>query len=110
MHDYSDGFALLGFSSVPNVPRNISTTAIELRTFDGGTAVRVENGMVTAGDVAAAVAAVRADIMNEIIQLIEGHTHPFAGVVAGTGCSGTTTPSAQLEGLPDPSAKNVKVS
>ena len=39
MHDLSDGFAFVGFSSVPNVPANISTTSVQLRSVDGGAVV-----------------------------------------------------------------------
>jgi DNA-binding transcriptional regulator of glucitol operon len=41
MHDLSDGFVLVGVSSVPNVIANISTTATQLRSADGQTYVEV---------------------------------------------------------------------
>lgn len=37
MHDLSDGFAVLGFSSVPNVAGSPSATAIEIRNLAGDT-------------------------------------------------------------------------
>jgi len=49
MHDYSDGFALLGFSSVPRVVTNISTDGVELRTLDGQTMFRLEAGVAYVG-------------------------------------------------------------
>ena len=39
MHDLSDGFAFVGFSSVPNVPSSISTTSVQLKSIDGGAVV-----------------------------------------------------------------------
>jgi hypothetical protein len=101
-HDLSDAFALVGVRSRPRFLKNVATDASELRTEDGSTVLRVEDGMVTAGDLAHAVAAVRADIMNEILSAIKTHVHPETG--------GTTAVSPQLASLPDPSAKNVKVS
>lgn len=43
MHDLSDGFVLLGFRSQPRVIGNISTTATQLRTDDGGAFVEVDS-------------------------------------------------------------------
>lgn len=37
MHDLSDGFAIVGISSVPNALVNVSTTEAQLRTEDGST-------------------------------------------------------------------------
>lgn len=109
MHDYSDAFAYVGFSSKPNALKDVAINATELRTVDGKTRLRLEAGMVTAGDLANAVAAVRADIMNKIIALLKSHVHPIAGVQVGSG-SLITAVSTQLTDLPDPSARNVKVS
>lgn len=39
MHDFSDGFALLGFRSQPRVLANVSTTSAQLRSDDGATYV-----------------------------------------------------------------------
>lgn len=102
LHDLSDGFALMGFSSIPRAISGLFMGGAELRTLDGQTVVRVEPGMVTAGNPATAAKAARADIMNDIIKLLISHTHPVSGAVAG--------PSAQLTILPDPSAQNVKIS
>lgn len=41
MHDLSDGFALVGISSLPNVTPNISATTTQLRSNDGSTYVEV---------------------------------------------------------------------
>ncbi len=41
MHDLSDGFAIVGISSVPNVIPNISATNAQLRTKDGGTFIEI---------------------------------------------------------------------
>ncbi|MBC7074655.1 MAG: hypothetical protein H5T98_01005 [Syntrophomonadaceae bacterium] len=47
MHDLSDGFAVLGFSSVPRVIGNISATSTQLRSNDGAEYVEVGPGEVT---------------------------------------------------------------
>lgn len=41
MHDLSDGFAIVGISSVPNVIPNISTTNAQIRTKSGNTYVEL---------------------------------------------------------------------
>jgi len=41
MHDLSDGFCIPGPKSVPNVPANISTTKVELRTNTGNAKVAI---------------------------------------------------------------------
>lgn len=41
-HDLSDGIAILGINSVPNVIQNIATDATELRTKDGAVKVSVK--------------------------------------------------------------------
>ena len=47
MHDLSDGFALLGFRSVPRALANISASATQLRSDDGATFVEVGAGEIT---------------------------------------------------------------
>lgn len=47
MHDLSDGFALLGFRSVPRALSAVSTSATQLRSDDGGTFVEVGAGEIT---------------------------------------------------------------
>jgi len=47
MHDLSDGFALLGFRSVPRALSAISTSATQLRSDDGATFVEVGAGEIT---------------------------------------------------------------
>lgn len=42
MHDLSDGFALLGFRSVPRVLSDISTTSAQLRSDDGSTLIDLD--------------------------------------------------------------------
>lgn len=106
MHDYSDAFAFVGFSSKPNAIKDVATDAAELRTVDGKTRVRIEAGMVTAGDLANAVATLRADVMATILSAISSHTH-VTSCPAGPGAA---TPAPELASLPDPSARNVKVS
>jgi hypothetical protein len=47
MHDLSDGMAIIGFNSQARVIPNYSTTAVEVRTFDGITKIGLTNGSVT---------------------------------------------------------------
>lgn len=44
MHDLSDGFVLPGVTSVPRVPTGISTSQVQLRTWDGSTAIGIDSG------------------------------------------------------------------
>lgn len=46
-HDLSDGFALFGPNSLPNVISNYSTNAIQLRTLDGTVVVEIGDNEVT---------------------------------------------------------------
>lgn len=46
MHDISDGFAFVGFSSVPNVIAGISTNSCQLRSNDNLTHVELTNGTI----------------------------------------------------------------
>lgn len=41
-HDLSDGFAFIGPFSKPNVPPNISTSTVQLRTKDGATYLEID--------------------------------------------------------------------
>lgn len=43
MHDLSDGMAIIGFNSQKRLIPSYSTTAIELRTFDGGTKIAISS-------------------------------------------------------------------
>lgn len=48
LHDLSDAFAYVGFSSLPNIPVGMSTTAVELRAVDGTSKVALaQDGSVT---------------------------------------------------------------
>lgn len=47
MHDLSDGFALVGPRSQPNILPNISLTGTQLRNDDGTTFVQVSDGSIT---------------------------------------------------------------
>jgi phage baseplate assembly protein gpV len=47
MHDLSDGMAIIGFNSQKRVIPNYSTTAVEVRTFDGTTKIGLASGTVT---------------------------------------------------------------
>lgn len=101
MHDLSDAVARLGVSSRGRVPANIATDALEIRTLNGDTVVRVEDDVVILGRTAGAEPAVKGDVLATILTAIAGHTHPETG--------GTTGVSATLAGLPDPRSSKVKV-
>jgi hypothetical protein len=47
MHDLSDGFAILGFRSLPRMLSNVSTTSTQLRSDDGSTYVDVAENVIT---------------------------------------------------------------
>ena len=47
MHDLSDGFAVLGFRSLPRMLSNVSTTSSQLRSDDGLTYVDVAENVIT---------------------------------------------------------------
>jgi hypothetical protein len=48
-HDLSDAVAIPGISSRGRVPAGISTTALELRTLDGKTVLRIKPGLIELG-------------------------------------------------------------
>lgn len=47
VHDLSDGFILVGPFSAPNVPANISTGSVQLRSTDGATVMSLSDGTLT---------------------------------------------------------------
>lgn len=58
LHDLSDAFAFVGFSSVPSVPAGLSTTAVELRAVDNTAKISIDQGgnisaLTDAGDITA---------------------------------------------------------
>jgi len=105
LHDLSDGFAFLGFTSRPRaLTPPPSGDAAELRTLDGATVVRVEAGVVVLGQAAGAEPAVKGDVLTAILELLKTHVH--SGVTTGGGVSGT---APALAALPDPRATKVRV-
>jgi hypothetical protein len=46
-HDLSDGFAILGTFSQPNVITDYSTTSAQLRSLDGKTVIDVKDNAIT---------------------------------------------------------------
>lgn len=101
MHDLSDGFALLGFRSVPRVLPNISTTETQLRTDDGVAtiglnpatyAINVQttsavNVTAPAVNLGASGATLRALVNDQMAALFNSHVHPLSG-------GGNTLPTA----------------
>lgn len=69
MHDLSDGFAILGFSSVPNVVGAPSATAIEIRSVDGSTFLALDPDAQTVDITAPGGSTITADVT------IEGTLH-----------------------------------
>ena len=88
MHDLSDGMAIIGFNSQARVIPNYSTTATEVRTFDGSTKIGLIAGTVTitashtiiSGDLT-----VTGDVKGNGTSL---HTHTHSGVSTGTSNTG----------------------
>jgi hypothetical protein len=92
LHDLSDAFAVMGFSSQPRVVTAFATNAAELRSLDGATVVRVESGQVTitagtvnvggAGGELAAKGETLQTFVNALITALIAHTHPVSGALA----------------------------
>ncbi|HVT06739.1 MAG TPA: Gp138 family membrane-puncturing spike protein [Polyangia bacterium] len=61
LHDYSDGFAFVGFASKPNAIPVVATDAVELRTRDGTTVFRLEAGTAYVGGKVGAESALKAE-------------------------------------------------
>jgi len=103
MHDLSDGFALLGFRSVPRALPAISTTETQLRTDDGVATIGLNpatyaiNVQTTSAvsvvapnvSLGASGAALRALVNDQMTALFNNHTHPLSG---GGSTLVTTTP------------------
>jgi hypothetical protein len=94
-HDLSDGFAILGCWSQPNVISEYSTDSLEIRTDDGNTKIKVKDGEVTIisdsiklGD----TSGLRKLIDERIINLFNLHTHPYVNVSTPSTTSAPTTP------------------
>ena len=100
MHDLSDGFAIIGFNSQARLIPNYSTTAIEVRTFDGATKIGLTAGAVTITaantHITGALQVDGAVTTNSTIAAsgnITGngtslHTHTHSGVQSGSGNTG----------------------
>lgn len=102
LHDFSDAVAHLGFSSIGRVPAGIATDALEIRTLDGDTVIRVEEDVVILGrKEGAKLAAEGETLANEWRTALKNHVHPETG--------GTTAVSPGLADLPDPRCSKVKV-
>lgn len=97
MHDLSDGFAIVGFSSVPNAILDLSTTTTQLRSEDGETVIDLDpdgqivtltapGGIVINGDVT-----INGDFTATGDGSAEGvslKTHTHGGVTAGSDDTG----------------------
>jgi hypothetical protein len=101
MHDLSDASFTPGISSKGRVPANIASDALEIRTLNGQTVIRLEAGAVILGSTTGAEPAVKGDVLDAILRTIAAHTHPETGA--------TTLVSPTLATLPDPRSTKVKV-
>lgn len=100
MHDLSDGFAIPGPRSVPNVLQNISPNTAQLRSADGSTYVEIAQGQVV-NIVAPGGLNIQANVnvtgtlnATEEITANGGHTvsaHMHGGVQTGGGETGPPT-------------------
>jgi hypothetical protein len=110
MHDLSDAFAFVGFSSKPNVITNISTTTVQIRSDDQSTYWELDptnqkinmvapQGLTIKGDVTinnghlavnnGDITAPNNDIKAKTISLLN---HVHSGVQPGSGNSGAPVP------------------
>lgn len=83
MHDLSDGFVFVGASSNPNVPPNISTTAVQLRNQAGTTFVEIDgaNVVVKATSITCedSGSALHKLVNDTFLTLYNAHKHVIAG-------------------------------
>lgn len=88
-HDLSDGFAILGVGSQPEVISGYSTSNAELRNSDGTVKVIVKSDRVTidANIVELSNGTLKKLINEEFVTKFNQHTHP----TAGTGSPSTPT-------------------
>ncbi len=94
MHDLSDGFVLVGVSSVPNVIANISTTATQLRSADGQTYVEVGPSEIKVVAQTVNVQATNATVTASNSASIDAPTVD----VNATSAANITTPTATISG------------
>lgn len=96
MHDFSDAFAFVGFSSKPNALTNVATDAAELRTLDGTTMFRLEAGAAIAGTKVGAQLAIMGQAFRQAQALM--HAGPAGLAATFTAMAGACTgPLAALE-------------
>lgn len=92
-HDLSDGFAILAPWSQPKRISNYNTEAMELRTFDGNTAISIKSDLVT---IKSLLTMVEGDltVTGEILTQqnnINLSTHTHDDVMSGVSTSGSPT-------------------
>lgn len=99
MHDLSDGFAIMGVSSVPHAVSALSTSAVEVRSLDNTTKLSLNAATQTV--TIQATTATKAIFSPSGIALTStalthngkniGATHTHNGVTTGSGVSGVPT-------------------
>lgn len=92
MHDLSDGFAVIGFRSVPRALTNYSTTKLQIRSDDNNTFVEVNKaGAITLKAASVSIEATDVNISSSSLKhnnVNIGATHKHSGVTTGTGITG----------------------
>lgn len=111
LHDLSDAFAIVGFSSRPRAIPAVATDATELRARDGSLVLRIDGDFVTAGGVAgsqlAALGETLQTYLDNIATLLAAHVHTSATPGAPTSPSPTLISPALTP--PTVTATRVKV-
>lgn len=94
MHSLSDGFAVIGFSSIPRVISGISTGTAQLRSNDGAAYVELASGHV-ANIVAPGGINITGPVVFTGTVTANGHrideTHTHGGVQSGTSLTGAVS-------------------
>ena len=99
-HDYSDGFALVGVNSKPNVIPAISTSAVQLRSNSGGTYVEINANkinVVSPTEITLTSPIITLNASNKIV--LETPVTEIQGNLSGTGTLGTGTAAFAGEGI-----------
>lgn len=98
-HDYSDGFALVGVNSVPNVIPSISTNSVQLRSNNGADFVEIKNdkiNVVSTNEIVLTSPKITLNATNKIV--LNSPLTEIAGNITSTGTLGTGTANFAGEG------------
>mgnify|MGYP003385658434 CR=1 FL=1 len=89
MHDLSDGFALVGVRSTPRVLEDVSSSAVELRSDNNTSKIRMTSGGAVSVLAPGGFSVVSPTFTHNGKNVGETHTH--GGVDTGSGTSGPPT-------------------